>query len=113
MRVRIDTQDERPVYAQIADQMRDRIVSGGLDVGEKLPTARDLGTALGINLHTVLKAYRILEEEGLVEIGRGRGVTVIDGSGRIRQLTERLVGLAREHGMTSNDLQSMIEEKWR
>ncbi len=74
--IMVDWSSEEPVYAQIARQIRARIASGELPVGAVLPSVRSVASDLGVNLNTVARAYRILEEERFVLIRDRAGVTV-------------------------------------
>lgn len=77
-----------PIYRQLFQQLRQRIVSGQLASGEQMPSVRDLSAELKINLLTVAKVYQLLESEGLVESRRGLGTFVLDGH-ITRSLTEK------------------------
>lgn len=70
-------------YAQIVQQVRDSILLGRLRAGDQLPTAREVVAQTGINPNTVLKAYRQLDTEGLVETRPGAGTFVIAKPDRI------------------------------
>jgi GntR family transcriptional regulator len=65
-----------PPYLQIVQQVRQALRMGILDVGDQLPTVREVVSATAINPNTVLKAYRDLEREGLVEARAGHGTFV-------------------------------------
>ena len=91
MLVRVLPNDGAPLYAQIASQLRRAITEGKVKEGERLPPARELAESLEVHMHTVLRAYDELRQEGLLEVRRGRGVVVL-GSGQSRA---RLVELAR------------------
>ena len=69
--ITIDRGLNEPVYAQVAHQVRQLIASGALSPGVTLPSVRRLAVDLGVNLNTVARAYRMLEEEGFLII-RGR-----------------------------------------
>ena len=69
--ITIDRGLEEPVYAQVAHQIRQLIASGSLVPGTTLPSVRRLAGDLGVNLNTIARAYRMLEEEGFLII-RGR-----------------------------------------
>lgn len=71
MFIQIDQADQTPIYQQLRDQIVAAIASGELEVGEQLPSIRALGSDLGINLHTVNKAYALLRDEGYL-VMRGR-----------------------------------------
>jgi GntR family transcriptional regulator len=77
-RIRIDLESGVPAYRQIADEIRALMVTSALGPGEMLPTVRELGLDLGIHHNTVADAYRLLAEEGWLELVRGRGAIVID-----------------------------------
>ncbi|HYS78108.1 MAG TPA: GntR family transcriptional regulator [Candidatus Dormibacteraeota bacterium] len=78
--VRWDLAD--PVYAQIARQIRARIACGDLPAGTALPAVRALASDLGVNLNTVARAYRLLEEEGFIRI-RDRSGAEVAGPSRM------------------------------
>ena len=72
MLIKVDPGSEEPLFAQIAHSIREQAASGDLSEKTRLPSARDLAEQLDVNLHTVLKAYQLLRDEGLVELRRGR-----------------------------------------
>lgn len=76
MLIHLDATSSTPLYAQLVASLRRSIASGEVAVGEKLPAASDLAVSLGLNRNTVLRAYRELRDDGLVELRRGRGATV-------------------------------------
>ncbi|MFD3932999.1 GntR family transcriptional regulator [Streptomyces sp. NPDC058614] len=73
---RIDRRSGVATYVQIVQQTKQALRLGLLEQGDKLPTAREVVEATAINPNTVLKAYRELEREGLVEARRGLGTFV-------------------------------------
>jgi GntR family transcriptional regulator len=73
-----------PAYLQIVEQTRRALENGWLAVGDQLPTAREVVASTGINPNTVLKAYRELERQGLVEGRIGTGTFVTGDLGRLR-----------------------------
>ncbi|MFB8135591.1 GntR family transcriptional regulator [Streptomyces mirabilis] len=73
---RIDRRSGVATYVQIVQQTKQALRLGMLEPGDKLPTAREVVEATAINPNTVLKAYRELEREGLVEARRGLGTFV-------------------------------------
>ena len=73
---RVDSRSVVPPYLQIVQQVRQALRMGVLDVGDQLPTVREVASATAINPNTVLKAYRDLEREGLIEARAGHGTFV-------------------------------------
>jgi GntR family transcriptional regulator len=111
--IRIDPQSEAPIFAQIAASVRTDLATGRVAPGDRLPGARDVAGALGVNLHTVLRAYQELRDEGLVDMRRGRGVTVTDGAAPLAELHRDVVALARKArrlGLSPDTLASLVKE---
>lgn len=98
-------------YAEVAAEIRRAIADGEAKPGERLPPAGDLAAVLGVNRNTVLRALRILRDEGLLEFRRGRGVTVAGTpeSGAVIAKTRELVEFARRHGYRRDELIRLIE----
>ncbi len=95
MLVRIDPEAADPLFAQIADSIRTQIAQGTLGAGTRLPPARDLAVQLDVNVHTVLKAYQELRDEGLVQVRRGRGTQITDKAGALQDLAQDAESLRR------------------
>lgn len=76
IRFRIDGRSGVPPYVQIVQQVRQALRMGVLALGDQLPSVREVVAATAINPNTVLKAYRDLEREGLVEARTGQGTFV-------------------------------------
>jgi GntR family transcriptional regulator len=110
--VKIDRADPTLLHDQVAGDIRRAIADGEALPGEKLPPARDLAAVLGVNTNTVLRALRILREEGLLEFQRGRGITVAGGARRkslVLTRAKELVQLARREGYRRDELVRLIE----
>ncbi len=75
--LRIDLASSVPVYRQIVDSLRALLVGGAFAPGERLPTVREMAIDLGVNHNTVAEAYRLLAEEGWLELKRHHGATVL------------------------------------
>jgi len=73
---RVDGRSGLPSYLQIVQQVRQALRMGALEVGDQLPYVREVVAAVAVNPNTVLKAYRDLEREGLVEARAGQGTFV-------------------------------------
>ncbi|MEK4059818.1 MULTISPECIES: GntR family transcriptional regulator [Paenibacillus] len=109
MFIELDLQSETPIYTQLVDQIVEGIASGALQPGDPLPSIRSLAEDLGINLHTVNKAYNLLKQEGLLQVHRKKGVIVQpDGmpgvteafEDKLRQQLRSLAATAAVRGMS-------------
>lgn len=78
MLLKIDFESEMPIYEQLRRQIIIGIATGELSLGEELPSVRQLGGDIGINLHTVNKTYNILKNEGYLIIDRRKGAMIKD-----------------------------------
>lgn len=76
--VHLDYRDARPIYMQIFDGFRNQIQAGILQEGDKMPSVRELASALAINPNTIQRAYRELEAEGWIVSVSGKGSFVND-----------------------------------
>jgi GntR family transcriptional regulator len=95
--ISIDLNAPVPVYRQIVDGMRHLLVNGALQPGDQAPTVRQLALDLGVHFNTVAQAYRVLEEEGWLDLKRRRGAIVLNrerpatpSKGRQQQSLQRL-----------------------
>lgn len=112
--------DGTPIYNQIADQIRYRIASGQLRPGDDLPPIRGLAESLRVNPNTVARAYRELEQEGLVEKRRTTGTFVKELTER-RSLSERrrllvpqidkLIVQSRQLGLSWEDVLEQLQQR--
>jgi GntR family transcriptional regulator len=96
--------------SEFSEQINVKVLGTGT-TGERLPPARDLVAMLGMNRNTVLRATRLLRDEGLLEFRRGHGITVAGTPQRGAVLTQarELVRLARQHGYRRDELIQIIE----
>lgn len=109
--MRVDRSEPVAVFEQVAAEIRRAILDGEARPGERLPPARDLAAELRVNTNTVLRAVRLLRDEGLLEFRRGRGVSVAGTPERAAVLAKarELVDLARRHGYRRDELSQLIE----
>ncbi|MFR9796708.1 GntR family transcriptional regulator [Streptomyces sp. MS06] len=112
MLIRVDTASPVPLGDQIAAAVRGAIADGRAEPGQRLPGARQLAESLGVNVHTVLRGYQKLRDEGLIDLRRGRGAQVTAGPAPARaELVEqarRLVAHARALGVGDEDLLALL-----
>ena len=76
MQIKLDFRSGEPIYAQIVEQIRQKVANGELKQGDQLPTVRQLATELRVNFNTVARAYRLLDEAGLISTQHGRGTYI-------------------------------------
>ncbi|WP_267615818.1 GntR family transcriptional regulator [Gordonia bronchialis] len=115
MLIRIDPSDRTPIFEQIAAAVRGVIMRGEVEPGDRLPAARDLAVSLDVNVHTVLRAYQQLRDDGIVELRRGRGAVVsprADSRAELDDVIDRVVETAKRLGMTAADLSAEIMRRY-
>jgi GntR family transcriptional regulator len=78
MKIQLNFRASQPIYEQIVTQVRQTIATGELMPGERLPTVRKLAAELDVNFNTVARAYRLLDQSGLISTQQGRGTYVWD-----------------------------------
>jgi GntR family transcriptional regulator len=116
IRFRVDGRSAVPPYLQIAQQVRQALRMGVLAVGDQLPSVREVVAVTAINPNTVLKAYRDLEREGLLEARAGQGTFVRarppgPPPGTHSRLGRRLaawVREARDAGLDDDAIESLL-----
>jgi GntR family transcriptional regulator len=113
---RVDSRSVVPPYLQIVQQVRQALRMGLLDTGDKLPAVREVVAATAVNPNTVLKAYRDLEREGLIEARPGHGTFVLKRPpgpppgtiSRLGRSLARWVRQAREAGLDDESIESLL-----
>ncbi|KAA0024698.1 GntR family transcriptional regulator [Antrihabitans cavernicola] len=112
MLIQVDPTSSEPLFSQIAGAVRGAIARGEITIGERLPGARQLASSLGLNVHTILRGYQELRDEGLVELRRGRGAvvtaTAFDGTVRLHQAVSELRLVARQLGMSTDEIVEIV-----
>ena len=112
----LDSRSGVSPYLQIVQQVRQALRMGLLDVGDQLPTVREVVSATAINPNTVLKAYRDLEREGLIEARAGHGTFVRrrppgpppGTHARLGRGLAQWVREAREAGLDDESIESLL-----
>jgi GntR family transcriptional regulator len=112
MLIRVNPSAREPLADQIAAQVRSALAAGTLSPGDRLPPARELARSLEVNMHTVLRAYSALRDEGLIELRRGRGATISTEASptlcRLHELALSLLIEGRRLGMSTDDLADLL-----
>jgi GntR family transcriptional regulator len=117
----VDHKSPVPLYVQIMDCTRSLIATGRLQLGDQLPTIRELSVTLTVNPNTVARAYSELEREGLLTTQQGRGTFVdnvedrkgLDALSRKRlcEIIDRAITQARTSGYSLTEIQSCMENQ--
>ena len=120
MQFSIDPQSGVPFYRQIIEQLKFAIARGDLKPGDRLPTMRQLAVELSINLNTVIRAYREMEIEGVIETQQGSGTFVgerkpeIDALERKRKLDQivtEILARASDYGFTLDEVLEGLNQR--
>ena len=121
MQIHISAGSPQSIYRQIADQIRQAIVSGNLKVGDAVPSVRQLAKELAINPNTVAKAYSELTRDGVLESQSGRGCVVASRKNvfskaeRVRRLElvlDSLVSEALTLGFSYDEIQERLIKRF-
>ncbi len=121
----VDARSGVPIYLQLIDQVKRAVAVGSVRAGEQLPTVKSVALELTVNANTVLRAYRELEREHVVETAQGRGTFVL-GNGSVADATASVRAVAAEAfddavrgarslGVSRSDARSLAEtslERW-
>lgn len=94
MILKIDFNSEEALYVQLCNQIIMGIATEMLHEGDSLPSVRQLAEEIGINMHTVNKAYAVLRQEGFLRLDRRRGAVVALDMDKLRALNEMKQNLA-------------------
>ena len=89
MIIKIDFESEEAIYIQLRNQIIMGIATDRIHEGDSLPSVRQLAENIGINMHTVNKAYTVLKQEGYIKLDRRRGAVIALDIDKIRSI-ERL-----------------------
>lgn len=121
--IRVDLTVHTPAYLQIIGEIKQAIANGELKPGDQLPTVRQLAADLQINFNTVARAYRLLDEEGVISTQHGRGTYILDTpTGRdLQRLRQQQITMLGEHyveeaeklGYEPDEVRKLIEDQIR
>lgn len=121
MNLELDFRSGIPIYLQVVDRIKEMIANGRLKPGDQLPTVRALALELRVNFNTVARAYRILDENGIISTQQGRGTYILEMpppevTESIRQqsieaLTQRYLADVNRLGITPKQLIEILKEQ--
>jgi GntR family transcriptional regulator len=116
----IDFRSGIPVYVQIVEQVQSHLTKGNLSPGDQLPTVRELAAELRVNFNTVARAYRMLDEAGLISTQQGRGTYILDQpddeqmsllkNKSLEAQIERLFTSLKDQGFTPEEVEHRFRE---
>ncbi|OSB12137.1 GntR family transcriptional regulator [Paraclostridium bifermentans] len=117
MILNLDFNSDKPIYIQIREQVIKSIANGELEIYESLPSVRSLADEIGINLHTVSKAYNLLKDEGYISIDRRKGAVInnlpidkdINNFSQIKDQIELLVAESYLKGIDKSEFIDLCE----
>jgi GntR family transcriptional regulator len=113
--LKIDPRSSTPIYEQIQLGIKELILKGALQGGEKIPSVREMAALLTINPNTISKAYGELEREGIIETLRGKGTYVVNNfkrkvdENKMQHISEELKKIILEANYNGMDKESFIE----
>jgi GntR family transcriptional regulator len=109
-RLALDRSEPTLLHEQVAAAIRRAIADGEAAPGQRIPYARDLAAVLGVNRNTVLRALRRLRDEGLLEMRRGRAITITGNAetGSVTTKAKELIEYARDRGYKREELVALI-----
>jgi GntR family transcriptional regulator len=120
MNLEIDFRSGIPIYLQVVERIKERLASGQLKSGDQLPTVRSLAQELRVNFNTIARAYRIMDESGIISTQQGRGTYILEmpppevlGSIRakaLEDLTQRYIVDAERLGVAPDELSRLLNE---
>ena len=114
--IEIDFNSDEALYIQLRNQIIFGIATSRIQEGDSLPSVRQLADSIGINMHTVNKAYSVLKQEGFVRLDRRKGAVIALNIDKMRALDElkkeMSVVLAKAYckNITSDEVHELIDE---
>jgi GntR family transcriptional regulator len=107
----VDRNDPTLLHEQVAVELRRAIAQGEARPGDRIPQAKDLAAVLGVDTNTVLRALRLLRDQGLLEVGRGRAIRVVGTPERaeVIEAMRALIELGLRNGYRRADLAALLE----
>lgn len=117
----LNPQSKLPLYEQLVEQLRKQIVLGNAAPGSPLPSVRQLSVELGVNPNTIQKAYREMEQEGLIVSLPSRGSFVTSDVARMQERQraaelanlEKALRLCREIGISYTSVQALTNKVYK
>ncbi len=123
MKFELDFRSGIPIYVQIVERIKELLAHGTLKAGDQLPTVRALAQELSVNFNTVARAYRILDEMGVISTQQGRGTYILESpppealtqmrEQTLLELTRRYLADAMQLEFTPEEIMRVVQEHLR
>jgi GntR family transcriptional regulator len=122
MLIQLNTSDDRPIYAQIIDQVKFAIAAQVVRAGDMVPSVRELSKRLVVNPNTVARAYRELQGQGILESVRGTGLQVTEAAAArcgderrtiVRQRLRGAIEEARRSDLAPAEIEAIFRDEWK
>ena len=116
MIIQIDFNSDEAIYMQLRNQIVLGIATAKLQEGDSLPSVRHLAEEIGINMHTVNKAYSVLKEEGLIRMDRRRGAVIaididkLQALANMKQQLEVVLAKGRCKNITKEEVYTLVDD---
>jgi GntR family transcriptional regulator len=118
MILRLNQSSGIPLYLQLMEQVKHAIETGALRPGEQLPTIRKLAEDLVMNPNTVVRAYRELEHEGIIELRHGSGAFISESAASNSKITRKAVAVVQStigrlvaSGLSGDEIRRLVENE--
>jgi len=120
MKFDIDFTTHVPIYMQLIEQVRHAIAAGEMAPGDQLPTVRQQAADLRVNFNTIARAYRMLDEEGIISTQHGRGTFILEPRSKrksealrrkdLKTLAEYFLAEARKLDFPAEDIKNLVSD---
>lgn len=116
MVIEIDFNSDEAIYMQLRNQIILGIASAQFEEGEVLPSVRQLADMIGINMHTVNKAYTVLKQDGFVKVDRRRGAVIALNVDKLRAIEEMqnelhvVLAKGKCQGITREEVHALVDD---
>jgi GntR family transcriptional regulator len=121
MNLELDFRSGIPIYLQVVERIKERLAAGQLKPGDQLPTVRSLALELRVNFNTIARAYRIMDESGIISTQQGRGTYILEIPTRevaesirleaLQELTRRYLADAERLGALPEELDEVLNSQ--
>ena len=121
MNLEIDFRSGIPIYLQVVERIKERLAAGQLKPGDQLPTVRSLALDLRVNFNTIARAYRIMDESGIISTQQGRGTYILEVPSpevsesirlkALEDLTQRYLTDAERLGVSPEELNVVLNKR--